>query len=105
MGKIEETGAGDQGIMFGYATDETDSLMPLTHELATKLGARLTEVRKTGVLDWVRPDGKTQVTVEYKVEDGRPVPQYVHTIVISTQPLKMFQWIKSVKILWNMLLK
>ncbi|GAB5031709.1 s-adenosylmethionine synthase 2 [Nannochloropsis oceanica] len=84
-GNVEDIGAGDQGIMFGYATDETEELMPLTHLLATSIGARLTEVRKTGVLDWVRPDGKTQVTVEYKVEGGRPVPQRVHTIVISTQ--------------------
>ena len=83
--KLEEIGAGDQGIMFGYATDETESLMPLTHQLATSLGARLTEVRKTKVLDWVRPDGKTQVTVEYKMIDGRPIPQRVHTVVISTQ--------------------
>ena len=83
--KIEDLGAGDQGIMFGYATDETESLMPLTHNLATSLGARLTEVRKTGICPWVRPDGKTQVTCEYKMEDGRPVPVRVHTIVISTQ--------------------
>jgi S-adenosylmethionine synthetase len=84
-GNVEDIGAGDQGIMFGYATDETEELMPLTHLLATQLGSRLTEVRKKGILDWVRPDGKTQVTVEYKVEGGRPVPQRVHTIVISTQ--------------------
>eukprot|EP01035_Chromulina_nebulosa_P017060 gene17060-22571_t len=83
--KLEEIGAGDQGIMFGYATDETAELMPLTHNLATSIGARLTEVRKNGTLPWVRPDGKTQVTVEYKLVDGRPIPQRVHTIVISTQ--------------------
>lgn len=83
--KIEDTGAGDQGIMFGYATDETESYMPLTHQLATSLGARLTEVRKNGTCPWVRPDGKTQVTCEYRLEDGRPVPVRVHTIVISTQ--------------------
>ena len=71
--------------MFGYATDETEELMPLTHLLATSIGSRLTEVRKKNILDWVRPDGKTQVTVEYKVEGGRPIPQRVHTIVISTQ--------------------
>lgn len=82
---IEDTGAGDQGIMFGYATDETESLMPLTHNLATSLGAKLTEVRKNGTCPWVRPDGKTQVTCEYKLENGRPVPTRVHTIVISTQ--------------------
>lgn len=81
----EDIGAGDQGHMFGYACDETEQLMPLTHDLATKLGARLTEVRKTGVLPWVRPDGKTQVTVEYKEVDGVTVPQRVHTVVISTQ--------------------
>jgi len=82
---VEDIGAGDQGHMFGYASDETESLMPLTHELATKIGFRLTEVRKDGTLPWVRPDGKTQVTIEYKKEDGRMVPQRVHTILISTQ--------------------
>jgi len=83
--KIEDTGAGDQGIMFGYATDETDSLMPLTHQLATSIGARLTEVRKNGTCPWVRPDGKTQVTCEYRMDNGRPIPLRVHTVVISTQ--------------------
>lgn len=81
----EELGAGDQGIMFGYATDETPELMPLSHMLATKLGKRLTEVRKQGICKWVRPDGKTQVTVVYKNVNGRMVPQRVHTILISTQ--------------------
>jgi S-adenosylmethionine synthetase len=83
--KAEDLGAGDQGIMFGYACDETPSFMPLSHHLATQLGLRLTEVRKSKLLDWVRPDGKTQVTVEYKLVDGVPVPQRVHTVVISTQ--------------------
>jgi len=81
----EEIGAGDQGHMFGYATDESEELMPVTHLWATKLGSRLTQVRKDGTLKWVRPDGKTQVTVLYKLENGVPVPQRVHTIVISTQ--------------------
>merc|ERR1719468_1390058 len=83
--KVEDIGAGDHGIMFGYATDETENYMPLTHDLATSLGAKLTEVRKNGTCEWVRPDGKTQVTCEYSLEDGVPVPQRVHTIVISTQ--------------------
>ncbi|GBG89605.1 hypothetical protein CBR_g49395 [Chara braunii] len=82
----EEIGAGDQGIMFGYATDETPEFMPLTHVLATKIGARLTEVRKNGAVKWLRPDGKTQVTVEYKKdESGALDPVRVHTILISTQ--------------------
>merc|ERR1719510_75271 len=81
----EDLGAGDQGIMFGYATDETIELMPLSHILATKLGKRLTDVRKKGILKWVRPDGKTQVTVVYKNVNGRMIPQRVHTILISTQ--------------------
>merc|ERR1711966_547992 len=63
----------------------TEELMPLTHVLATKIGYRLTEVRKDGTCPWVRPDGKTQVTVEYKNEGGATVPQRVHTILISTQ--------------------
>jgi len=83
--KVEDIGAGDQGIMFGYATDETPEMMPLTHTLATQIGARLTKVRNDGTLKWVRPDGKTQVTVEYKKVNGAMVPQRVHTIVISTQ--------------------
>ena len=83
--KVEDTGAGDQGIMFGYATDETPTLMPLTHNLATSLGNKLTEVRKTGKCPWVRPDGKTQVTCEYRMDNGKPVPIRVHTVVISTQ--------------------
>lgn len=81
----EEIGAGDQGHMFGYASNETESLMPLTHELATKLCKVLTEVRNNGALPWLRPDAKTQVTVEYKKEGGFLTPLRVHTVVISTQ--------------------
>ena len=86
--KDEDIGAGDQGIMFGYASDETDVLMPLSHYLATNLGKRLTEVRKTGICPWVRPDGKTQVTIEYEKDsdlNGYMKPKRVHTILISTQ--------------------
>jgi len=83
--KVEDIGAGDQGHMFGYASDETPELMPLTHSLATQIGARLTKVRVDGTLKWVRPDGKTQVVVEYKKENGAMIPLRVHTIVISTQ--------------------
>ncbi|KAJ3286769.1 methionine adenosyltransferase sam2 [Borealophlyctis nickersoniae] len=82
---IEKIGAGDQGIMFGYATDETPELMPLTIMLAHKLNQKMTELRKNGTLGWLRADSKTQVTVEYKNIGGVPVPQRVHTIVISTQ--------------------
>ena len=60
-----DVGAGDQGIMFGYACDETEHAMPLTHSMATRLGKKLTDVRKNGDLWWLRPDGKTQVTIEY----------------------------------------
>lgn len=81
----EDVGAGDQGHMFGYASDETPELMPLTHTLATQIGAKLTEVRKNGTCPWVRPDGKTQVVVEYKKVGGAVIPQRVHTLVISTQ--------------------
>eukprot|EP00741_Cyanophora_paradoxa_P009567 tig00001530_g9266.t1 len=80
-----EVGAGDQGHMFGYASDETPELMPLTHTLATQLGYRLTEARKNGECPWLRPDGKTQVTVEYKRVGGKLTPLRVHTILISTQ--------------------
>lgn len=83
--KPEDIGAGDQGIMFGYATNETPEAMPFSHLMATKIGKKLTEVRKDGILDWVLPDGKTQVTVEYKEVDGETIPQRVHTVLISTQ--------------------
>jgi S-adenosylmethionine synthetase len=83
--KEEDIGAGDQGHMFGYATDETPEYMPLTHVLATKIAAKLSELRNNGTLKWLRPDAKTQVTVEYKREGGRVIPQRVHTVVISTQ--------------------
>lgn len=82
---VEEIGAGDQGIMFGYACNETEECMPFSHLMATKIGSRLTEVRKSNILDWVLPDGKTQVTVEYKEENGVTIPVRVHTVLISTQ--------------------
>merc|ERR1712207_76394 len=87
-----DVGAGDQGIMFGYASDETEDCLPLTHSVATKLGKTLTDVRKSGLLWWLRPDGKTQVTIEYlQKADGSVEPMKFHTVVISTQhaePLK-----------------
>jgi S-adenosylmethionine synthetase len=85
-GQTPETiGAGDQGHMFGYATNETPELMPLTHSLATGIGYRLTTVRKDGTLPLLRPDGKTQVTVEYEKRGGSLKPKRIHTIVVSTQ--------------------
>lgn len=84
-GSLENMGAGDQGIMFGYATDETPEYMPLTVMLAHKLNAAMAAARRSGELGWLRPDSKTQVTVEYKKEGGATIPLRVDTIVISTQ--------------------
>ena len=78
---VDTGGAGDQGLMFGYATNETAELMPMPIVLAHRLTRRLAEVRKKGILKWVRPDGKSQVTIEYR--DGRPLR--VDTVVVSTQ--------------------
>lgn len=83
---LEELGAGDQGIMFGYATDETDEKLPLTILLAHKLNAEMASARRSGALPWLRPDTKTQVTVEYRKEaDGAVTPLRVDTVVVSAQ--------------------
>jgi len=81
----EDTGAGDQGLMFGYATDETEECMPLTVVLAHNLNKKLSDLRRDGTLWWARPDTKTQVTCEYKTENGACIPLRVHTVVVSTQ--------------------
>lgn len=82
---IENIGAGDQGIMFGYATDETPEYMPMTVMLSHKLNMKMSELRRNGECAWLRPDSKTQVTIDYKNVDGAMVPLRVDTIVISTQ--------------------
>ncbi|KAK2824318.1 hypothetical protein Q5P01_021493 [Channa striata] len=83
--KEEDIGAGDQGLMFGYATDETEECMPLTIVLAHKLNAKMADLRRNGIIPWLRPDSKTQVTVHYDQIDGAVIPKRVHTIVISVQ--------------------
>ena len=84
--KEEDMGAGDQGLMFGYATNETKEKFPFSHLMALKLSLKLTEVRKNGTLKYLRPDGKTQVTVEYKEDkNGKLEPLRVDTVLISTQ--------------------
>ncbi|KAI5476364.1 S-adenosylmethionine synthetase [Pseudohyphozyma bogoriensis] len=85
-GDLENHGAGDQGIMFGYATDETPELMPLTLVLSHKLNKKMADLRRSGELGWLRPDSKTQVTIEYeKLANGAVRPLRVDTVVISTQ--------------------
>ncbi|EMR68348.1 S-adenosylmethionine synthase [Eutypa lata] len=82
---LEELGAGDQGLMFGYATDETEELHPLSHLLAHRLNKAMSAARRDGSLGWLRPDTKTQITMEYKHDGGAVVPLRVHTVVISAQ--------------------
>jgi len=82
---LEQLGAGDQGIMFGYATDETPELLPLTVTLAHKLNAAMATARRDGSLPWLRPDTKTQVTIEYEHDNGAVIPRRVDTIVVSAQ--------------------
>jgi len=81
----ENIGAGDQGLMFGYATDETKELMPLTCTLAHELNMKLSEMRRGGDMGYLRPDSKTQVTVEYAEDNGACIPLRVHTVVLSVQ--------------------
>ena len=82
---LEKLGAGDQGIMFGYATDETPELLPLTLLLSHQLNSAMKEARNSGELPWLRPDTKTQVTVEYKHDNGAVIPLRVDTVVVSAQ--------------------
>ncbi|KAH8550584.1 S-adenosylmethionine synthase [Umbelopsis sp. PMI_123] len=82
---VEDIGAGDQGIMFGYATDETPEFMPLTVMYAHKLNRKMADLRRDGTLGWLRPDSKTQVTIEYKNENGAFIPLRVDTVVVSVQ--------------------
>lgn len=82
---LEKLGAGDQGIMFGYATDETPELLPLTIQLAHKLNSAMTDARNDGSIPWLRPDTKTQVTVEYEHDGGAVIPKRVDTVVVSAQ--------------------
>lgn len=82
---LEKLGAGDQGIMFGYATDETPEYLPLTVLFSHALNKAMTEARKDGTLPWLRPDTKTQVTIEYEHDGGAVVPKRVDTVVVSAQ--------------------
>ena len=82
---LEKLGAGDQGIMFGYATDETPEYFPLTLQLAHKLNKEMSDSRRNGSLPWLRPDTKTQVTIEYEDDGGAVVPKRVDTVVVSAQ--------------------
>ena len=79
----DDTGAGDQGLVFGYATDETPECMPLTLQLAHQMNKKIADLRRDGTLWWARPDSKTQVTAEYVFEGGARVPIRVHTMVVS----------------------
>jgi len=81
----DDVGAGDQGLMFGYATDETEECMPLTVVLAHALNKKIADLRRDGTLWWARPDTKTQVTIDYEFDNGACKPLRVHTIVVSTQ--------------------
>ena len=82
---MENLGAGDQGIMFGYATDETPEYLPLTVQLAHKLNKAMIDARNDGSLPWLRPDTKTQVTIEYANDGGAVIPLRVDTVVVSAQ--------------------
>ena len=82
---LEKLGAGDQGIMFGYATDETPEYLPMTILLAHKLNRAMKDARLDGTLPWLRPDTKTQVTVEYENDGGAVIPKRVDTVVVSAQ--------------------
>ena len=82
---LEKLGAGDQGIMFGYATDETPEYLPMTIQMAHQLNKAMKDARNDGSLPWLRPDTKTQVTIEYKHDGGAVVPLRVDTVVVSAQ--------------------